>query len=235
MQRNRASTATFAPTNHSRPSMLKDVFQALHPQSCPREYNFHMHTIYSDGRLHPEASIEQAIDIGLKGLAITDHHSVGGYRTARRYLQNLSKSGNRSSLPTLWSGVEVNANLLDTEVHILGYDFDPDLECIQPYLQGRAVTGEHYQAARAIDAIHQAGGIAVLAHPARYRRSPVELIRAAADLGIDGAEAYYAYNNPDPWTPSPRQTEQVRELNACYGLLSTCGTDTHGLSIVQRL
>lgn len=235
MQRNRASTATLAPTLSSRPSMLKDVFQALHPKSCPRDYNFHMHTTYSDGRLHPQALIEQAIDIGLKGLAITDHHSVGGYQTARRCLQNRGTSGDQSSLPTLWSGVEVNANLLDTEVHILGYDFDPDVECIQPYLQGRAVTGEHYQAANTINAIHQAGGIAVLAHPARYRRSPVELIRAAADLGIDGAEAYYAYNNPDPWTPSPRQTEQVRELNACYGLLSTCGTDTHGLSILQRL
>jgi predicted metal-dependent phosphoesterase TrpH len=235
MQLNRASIATVVPTPASNSSVLKEVFRSLHQESCPRDYNFHMHTIYSDGRLHPEDLMQQTIDIGLKGLAITDHHSVGGYRIAQRWLQNQGESNPSATLPKLWVGVEVNANLLDTDVHILGYAFDPEIECIQPYLEGHTVTGKRYKAANAIDAIHQAGGIAVLAHPARYRRSPVELIRAAADLGIDGAEAYYAYNNPDPWTPSPRQMEQVQELNACYGLLSTCGTDTHGLNLLQRL
>lgn len=235
MRFDRASTATIVPTTASRPAVLKEVFRSLHQDSCPRDYNFHLHTTHSDGRLRPEEVMEQAIDIGLQGLAITDHHSVGGYRTAQRWLQNQGKSHPGSTLPRLWTGVEVNANLLDINVHILGYDFDPDRDCIQPYLQGDPVTGERYEAASVIDAIHQAGGLAVLAHPVRYRRSPVDLIRAAADLGIDGAEAYYAYNNPDPWVSSPRQTEQVRELNACYGLFSTCGTDTHGLNLLQRL
>jgi predicted metal-dependent phosphoesterase TrpH len=235
MRFDRASTATIVPTTASRSSVLKEVFRSLHPDSCPRDYNFHMHTIHSDGRLRPEEVMEQAIEIGLKGLAITDHHSVGGYKIAQLWLHEKSRSNSGSPLPNIWTGVEVNANLLDTEVHILGYDFDPDRDSIQPYLQGTPVTGEGYKAASVIDAIHQAGGLAVLAHPVRYRRSPVELIRAAADLGIDGAEAYYAYNNPDPWTPNLRQMEQVRELNACYGLFSTCGTDTHGLNLRQRL
>jgi predicted metal-dependent phosphoesterase TrpH len=235
MQPNQTSLATVKPTPTSSSSVLKEVFRSLHPKSCPRDYNFHMHTTHSDGRLHPEEIVQQAIDIGLKGLAITDHHSVGGYRIAQRWLQTKGKSDPNSILPTLWVGVEVNAHLLDINVHILGYAFDPESDSIQSYLQGIPVTGERYEAASVIDAIHQAGGLAILAHPVRYRRSPVELIRAAADLGIDGSEAYYAYNNPDPWIPSPRQMEQVRELNACYGLLSTCGTDTHGLSLLQRL
>ncbi len=42
---------------------------------------------------------------------------------------------------------------------------------IAPYIQRKATTGNAYQAANVIAAIHQAGGLAVLAHPARYKRS----------------------------------------------------------------
>ena len=216
---------------------LMQVFQTIRAESCPSEYNFHMHTVYSDGRLEPEALIQQATEIGLKGLAITDHHSVEGYRVARRWLEE-QRHRNRSSedpLPILWSGVEINAALLDVEVHILGYGFDPNAIALQEYLQGHTVTGQAYLASQAIAAIHDAGGFAVLAHPSRYRRSPQELIPEAARLGIDGTEAYYAYNNPDPWQPSPRETERVRQLNDLHNLFNTCGTDTHGLSLLKRI
>jgi predicted metal-dependent phosphoesterase TrpH len=218
-------------------SALHDVFQNIHANSCPREYNFHMHTVCSDGRLQPEDLIQQAIALGLKGLAITDHHSVNGYRRAQQWLDNWqqTRADDAVTAPTLWSGLEVNAYLLDTEVHILAYAFDPEHPSIQPYLQGRATTGREYQADRAIAAIHLAGGLAILAHPARYRRSPVDLIPEAACLGIDGTEAFYAYNNPEPWTPSPSETETVRQLNDRHSLLCTCGTDTHGLSLLRRI
>jgi hypothetical protein len=77
--------------------------------------------------------------------------------------------------------------------------------------------------------------LAVLAHPARYKRSHTELIPAAAAWGIDGVETFYAYNNPKPWKPSPVETLQVQHLAAEYQLLNTCGTDTHGLNLLQRL
>jgi predicted metal-dependent phosphoesterase TrpH len=125
--------------------------------------------------------------------------------------------------------------LLDTEVHILGYGFDPNSSSLEPYLQGKSPQGESAQAFRAIDGIHQAGGLAVLAHPARYHRSATDLIPAAVNLGIDGVETYYAYNNPSPWQPSPKQTTQVQQLAQTYGLLHTCGTDTHGTNLLQRL
>jgi hypothetical protein len=86
-----------------------------------------------------------------------------------------------------------------------------------------------------IVALHQAGGLAVLAHPERYRRSAAELIPVAAHLGIDGVETYYAYGNPEPWQPSPNQTQKVKQLSATYNLLNTCGTDTHGLNLLRRL
>ena len=218
------------------PQRLKQVFQTINAESCPLSFNFHMHTVYSDGRLQPEALIQQAIAIGLKGLAITDHHTIAGYQIAHRWLENW-KLSNRPEIPApqLWSGVEINALLLGIEVHILGYAFDPAHPCLAPYLQRHAASGEDYQAANVIAAIHQAGGLAVLAHPARYKRSHFDLIPAAAQVGIDGVETYYAYNNPNLWQPSPKETPQVQQLAAIDNLLSTCGTDTHGFSLLQRL
>lgn len=215
---------------------LKQVFQTINAESCPRTFNFHMHTVHSDGRLQPEALIEQAIAIGLKGLAITDHHTISGYQIAQRWLENWKLSNPpQTSTPYLWSGVEINANLLGIEVHILGYAFDPAHPSLAPYLQRKATSGDDYQAANVIAAIHQAGGLAVLAHPARYKRSHFELIPAAASVGIDGVEAFYAYNNPNPWRASPKETQQVQKLATICGLLNTCGTDTHGLNLLQRL
>jgi predicted metal-dependent phosphoesterase TrpH len=208
---------------------LTHVLAHLDEASCPRFYNFHMHTTCSDGRLDPWDLAQQALDIGLKGFAITDHHSIDGYRAAKEYLSD------RNHAPQLWTGLEISSQLLDDEVHILCYAFDPDHPALAPYLTGDTPTGTDYQAVQVIDAIHQAGGLTILAHPVRYRRSPEELIATATSLGIDGAEVYYAYNNPSPWKPSPRQTERVRTLAQQYGLLMTCGTDSHGFSLLQRL
>lgn len=216
---------------------LKEVFQSIDADSCPGVYNFHMHTVYSDGQLQPEALIERAIAIGLKGLAITDHHSTKGYSQAQLWLDNWKSNNSDSKLtaPTLWSGIEINANLLNIEVHILGYAFDPGHSSLQPYLHGKGATGDAYQAENVINAIHQAGGLAVLAHPCRYRVSATKLVPEAASFGIDGVETFYAYANPDPWSPSPKQTKIVKELALAWRLLNTCGTDTHGLNLLQRL
>lgn len=219
-------------------SALKQVLKTIESDSCPHSYNFHMHTTASDGRLKPQELIEQAVGIGLQGLAITDHHSVGGYLQASCWLEEWKQWYRDRSLypvPHLWTGVEINADLLDAEVHILGYAFDPAHPALEPYLQGAKAKGSAAKAENVIAAIQAAGGLAVLAHPARYRRSPEDLIHAAAKLGIDGVETYYAYDNPSPWRPSPRQTQLVQQLSAYYGLLNTCGTDTHGRSLLMRL
>jgi len=218
---------------------LRRVFETIHPQSCPLSYNFHMHTVCSDGQLHPETLVQQAIAIGLQGFTITDHHTVDGYRVAQRWLDECqpvsTELDSAPSLPYLWTGIEVTSKLLDTEVHILGYAFDPESLHMQAYLQHDAPQFEQAEAAQVIASIHAAGGLAVLAHPVRYRRSPALLIPEAARLGIDGVESFYAYDNPTPWRTSPKQTEQVMHLSKTHNLLSTCGTDTHGRNLLQRL
>ncbi len=220
-------------------SALRLVFESTHLESCPTSFNFHMHTVCSDGRLQPEELMEQAIAIGLQGMAITDHHTTDGYQRAQEWLigyrENAAWHGKPVPSLHLWTGIEVTSQLLDTEVHILGYGFDVSDSVMQPYLQRHSPPADHAAAHRVVACIQAAGGLAVLAHPVRYRRSPEELITAAAHIGINGVETYYAYDNPTPWRSSPKQTEQVQRLSSSYGLLNTCGTDTHGRSLLQRL
>ncbi len=225
---------------------LRHVFARVHAASCPHEYNFHMHTNHSDGQLSPEQLVEQAIHLGLKEFAITDHHTVSGFQRARQYLEDWQwrhpasiQLGQRqregSGLPRLWTGIEITSLLADVEVHILGFAFDPGYESIQPYLNGISPRGRLQLAEQVIDAIQAAGGLAVLAHPCRYRRSPEDLVAAAVTCGIDGIETYYAYDNPSEWRPCPKQTPAMQQLANTFGVFSTCGTDTHGKTLTRRI
>ena len=214
---------------------LKSVWETINYASCPRQYNFHMHTVASDGKLTSLELVQQAIAIGLNGFAITDHHSVDSYHEAVKYLSRLKSPDSTITPPHLWTGVEITSQLSGVEVHILGYGFDPEHSALELYLQGDKPVGEDAFAGKVIDSIHQAGGLAVLAHPERYHRSAKQLIPLAAELGIDGVESYYCYNNPKVWRSSPGKTKTVLALAEKYGLFSTCGTDTHGLSLLQRI
>ncbi|MEL6938847.1 MAG: PHP domain-containing protein [Cyanobacteria bacterium J06598_1] len=245
----RVSTTVANRTATQDSLLLREVLQSISAQSCPKTYNFHMHTHCSDGKLSPAELMAQAVEIGLSGMAITDHHNVAGYRQACKWMEDWRwhnpsswsrrrKSGSGAvskSLPKLWCGVEVTSSLANTDVHILGYAFRPSDGGMQRYLKGAAPKGEDRQAHNVISAIQSAGGIAVLAHPVRYRTDEDILIRAAAQLGIDGVETYYAYDNPKVWRPSPGKTERVQALAAEYNLLSSCGTDTHGKVLTKRL
>jgi predicted metal-dependent phosphoesterase TrpH len=242
MRNEESMTALHAPDRLQAHPMSQDrvslrrVFATIDAESCPLTYNFHMHTSHSDGQLRPDILIQQAIDIGLKGLAITDHHQITGFYAAQDYLVECQRSADVDiTLPHLWTGVEITSLLLDVHVHILGYAFNPHHPALADYLTGEEPQGARADADRVVSAIHQAGGIAVLAHPARYRKSKEDLIPAAIGVGIDGVETYYAYNNPKPWTPSVDQTAEVEVITQTYQLLRTCGTDTHGLNLLHRV
>ena len=78
--------------------------------------------------------------------------------------------------------------------------------------------------AEAIGAIHDAGGVAVWAHPFWDVSDPAEAL-ATIDrfraLGMDGVEAFYI-------THTREQTELLAERCAALGLLSTGSADFHG-------
>jgi len=76
----------------------------------------------------------------------------------------------------------------------------------------------------AISLIHEAGGIAVLAHPLLYHYTFEEvhaLVKYLVDLGLDGMEVIYSMNEKD-------DEENLRKLATQYGLLITGGSDYHG-------
>ncbi len=184
-----------------------------------------MHSLCSDGQLHPYEILQQARSIGLQGFAITDHHCVEAYLELQAVLTPAD--------PILWSGIEINAMLDGTEVHILGYGFEPHHAALRPYTTGSSVIDVGAEAV--VEAIQAAGGLAVLAHPFRYGRDPSTLVAAAAEVGFNGLEVYYSYRNPDPWKPCPDRTSVALELASRYGLLATCGTDSHGSSLLRRV
>jgi predicted metal-dependent phosphoesterase TrpH len=72
-------------------------------------------------------------------------------------------------------------------------------------------------AAEAIDAIHGAGGVAVLAHPGVSGESAFPVLLAA---GIDGIEAFHAEH-------SAADQQRFARLAAKHGLLVTGGSDFH--------
>jgi predicted metal-dependent phosphoesterase TrpH len=80
------------------------------------------------------------------------------------------------------------------------------------------VPSAHITAAQAIDAIAQAGGVPVLAHPGRLKEYAV--IEEMAETGVAGLEVFYP-------THTPTQTAYFREQAERFGLVMTAGSDFH--------
>jgi predicted metal-dependent phosphoesterase TrpH len=211
---------------------LAAVLREVGPESCPTRFNFHCHTLCSDGSLAPEELADQAVAIGLEHLAVTDHHALAAHDLIAAALARHQEKGN--PVPTLWRGVEISCLLEGCLVHVLGLGFGPDPEPLAPYLQGEAVVGPGLRAEAVVAAIRAAGGLALLAHPARYRLPFQRLIAAADRLGFDGAEAWYDYQMQPRWTPTPLVCEAIAAELQQRGLLMSCGTDTHGLALLGR-
>jgi predicted metal-dependent phosphoesterase TrpH len=100
-------------------------------------------------------------------------------------------------------------------------------ELIRAYLvEGRPAyrLRETPTVAQAVDAIHDAGGVAVWAHPfwdLRDQREVLDTIDRFRALGIDGVEAFYI-------THDERQTALLAQRCQQLGLLSTGSADFHG-------
>ncbi len=211
---------------------LTPVLRQVEAGSCPGRLNFHCHTIFSDGSLHPVDLAAEAVAIGLEHLAVTDHHALAAHGAIAEALDEHRQQGR--AVPTLWRGVEISCLLEGCLVHVLGLGFAEEHPSLHPYLQGSAVVGTALRAGAVVRAIQAAGGLALLAHPARYRLPHQRLIAAAADLGFDGAEVWYDYGMQGAWRPTPLVCEAIAADLRRRDLLMSCGTDTHGLALCAR-
>lgn len=211
---------------------LAAVLASVTPTCCPTRLNFHCHTVCSDGSLQPEHLAEQAIAIGLEHLAVTDHHAIAGSNRVATALAAARQRGQQ--VPTLWRGVEISCLLEGCLVHVLALGFAAEHPSLEPYLQGSSVVGPALRAEQVLAAIRAADGLALLAHPARYRLPFATLLAAAAELGFDGAETWYDYAMQPRWQPTPLVCDAIARDLGRRGLLQSCGTDTHGLELCGR-
>jgi len=76
-------------------------------------------------------------------------------------------------------------------------------------------------AAHAIELIHQAGGLAVMAHPGLNHND--EIIPAMVEAGLDGIECFHTKH-------STTMSERYLEMADRFELLVTGGSDCHGMS-----
>jgi predicted metal-dependent phosphoesterase TrpH len=79
---------------------------------------------------------------------------------------------------------------------------------------------------QAIEIVHQAGGVAVLAHPGNSRHD--ELILPLVDAGIQGIEAFHTDH-------SSAQSERYVETARRYNLIVTGGSDSHGPNMLKTV
>lgn len=79
----------------------------------------------------------------------------------------------------------------------------------------------------AIGIIHQAGGLAVMAHPYQLKKSDSELESLISELkksGLDGIECYYSRHTPEMF-------RYYRSLADKYNLYISIGSDYHGKTV----
>lgn len=81
-------------------------------------FDLHVHSTASDGLLTSEELLLRAQEIGLDGLAITDHDTVSGIEEAYMFIATHPLS--LHFIP----GIEMNTEVEENEVHILGYFID---------------------------------------------------------------------------------------------------------------
>ncbi len=186
--------------------------------------NLHIHTKYSDGEADFLDIIRQAKENAYDAISITDHNTVQGY------IDN-------PNLPDfVITGVEFDVWYKYIFLHLLAYGIDVNADCMKKFYatdkKGTEKDIIRFFSKRniieLIEAIHQAGGIAVLAHPACcWAIDADNFIKKLKDIGLDGVEIYYPYPR---WRKFMKfaPLETIEQAADKYGLIKTGGTDLHG-------
>ncbi len=134
-------------------------------QECSWSMDLHMHTSAShDCRSDPADVVHRARDIGLSGIAITDHNEIDGALAAHQ---------------------------LDPELVIVGEEVrtSEGLDLIGLWLSDRIPPGGNFRAVA--DAIHAQGGIVYVPHPFDSHRGTTE---AFLDDLVDCIDAVEVFN-----------------------------------------
>ena len=118
--------ATTGSAGRARPARRYDPVQPAHPvvPPAPSPVDLHTHSTRSDGVLAPAVLLRDAVSVGVRQLALTDHDTLAGYR-------DVVAAGAVPPGVELIAGIEINAvvsdraDLWESELHILGFGMDP--------------------------------------------------------------------------------------------------------------
>ncbi len=86
-----------------------------------RTIDLHLHTLVSDGSCTPLEMLSVAGELGLAQVSFTDHDALGAYRHWGDLFARAGELGIE-----LVSGIELDVNYRDSELHLLGYGFRID-------------------------------------------------------------------------------------------------------------
>ena len=187
--------------------------------------NLHIHSNYSDGKADFQSIVSQAKTYGYKKIAICDHNTVEGHKS---FSDNI-----------LIPAVEFDCWCGYVFMHLLAYGIDVHNEELNQFMAKSKNETEldivrifaKRDVKKLIQSIHNAGGIAVLAHPACCWAINLEsFVKKLISFGLDGIETYYPY-------PRHRgiikfySSKQVKYIADKYNLIKTGGTDCHEKTI----
>lgn len=183
--------------------------------------NLHIHTTYSDGKGEFPELAKQAKEKNYKYISITDHNTIQGH------IDNPDCE--------VITGVEFDVWYKYIFLHLLAYGIDINADCMKKfYAKTKSQTEKdivriipRINLTELINAIHQAGGVAVIAHPACcWALDMDKFIKDLKKLGLDGIEIYYPYPR---WRKYMKfaPLDRIEQIADKYDLIKTGGTDCH--------
>lgn len=188
-----------------------------------KKVDLHIHTSCSDGEGDYTQILNSAKEKGYKLIAITDHNTI----EAHKHIQD----------DILITGVEFDCWVGYVFIHLLAYGIDINHPAMQAfYAKNKAETEgvllrllPKRNIKKLIKAIHEAGGIAVLAHPACcWALSLERLVKNLMKIGLDGIETYYPYPRFRKFAKFHSAKDVLKIAEKYPELIKTGGTDFHG-------
>lgn len=222
-----AGLSAFALTDHDTVEGIDEAIQATTGTSVTCISGIELSTDFEGSEVH------------MVGLFI-DHHNAA-FLSRLQEFQDFRINRNRKMVNNLTQeGFDISMEVLEstypdsiiTRAHMARYLFDTKQvkkmkTVFEKYIGNDCrlyVPREKISPFDAVDLIHSANGLAILAHPVLYHMNAARLDRLVGDLtihGMDGIEAIYS-------TYSPGDERNMKALATKHHLLLSGGSDFHG-------
>lgn len=206
---------------------IRELIKSFDPIEYFDYVNLHIHSKFSDGKAEFEDIIQQAKELGYKKIAICDHNTVEGHKLYQDEV--------------LIPAVEFDCWCGYVFLHLLAYGIDVNNPVLDEFMATSKSETEadivrifaKRDIKRLINAIHEAGGIAVLAHPACcWALNLDKFVGKLVSYGLDGIEVHYPYRRHRAIIRFA-SLRQIKDIAEKYNLIVTGGTDCHTRNIMS--